>query len=68
MSQPKKDPFLPEDKQPQMECMTCGYYKKSEKDETTDWMGGSCKKSGLSHVPPRHTCSAWCKHRRNESC
>lgn len=64
MSKPAKDPFLPEDKQPVMECRFCGHYESREKDGFQDWVRGKCRHTGLSTVPPRHVCEAWCKRRK----
>lgn len=64
MSKPKRDPFLPEDKQPVTECRTCGHYRSREKEGFQDWVRGRCRHTGLSTVPPRHVCEAWCKKRK----
>lgn len=64
MSKPAKDPFLPEDKQPLMECWTCGHYRSREEDGFQDWVRGRCDHTGSSVVPPRHVCEAWCKRRK----
>lgn len=62
MSQPRRDPFLPENKQPLMVCRTCGHYHSRETEEGyADWVRGRCRHTGLSTVPPLHTCEAWVK-------
>ncbi len=67
MSKPAKDPFLPEDKQPLMECRTCGHYLSRETEEGyADWVRGRCRHTGLSTVPPRHVCEAWCKRTKKK--
>ena len=64
MSKPKQDPFLPEDKQPLMECHTCGHYESREDDGFADRVRGRCRHTGSSVVPPRHVCEAWGKRTR----
>lgn len=64
MSKPMRDPFLPDDKQPVMECRTCGHYESRENDGFQDWVRGKCRHTGLTTVPPRHVCEAWCKRKR----
>ncbi len=64
MSKPAKNPFQPEDKQPLMECWTCGHYRSREEDGFQDWVRGRCDHTGSSVVPPRHVCEAWCKKRK----
>ena len=64
MSKPKQDPFLPEDKQPVMECHNCGHFESRDKDGYQDWVRGRCIHTGLTTVPPRHACEAWEKRRK----
>lgn len=66
MSKPTKNPFLPEDKQPLMECWTCGHYRSREEDGFQDWVRGRCDHTGSSVVPPRHVCEAWCKRTKKK--
>ncbi len=45
-------------------CMDCTYFEsRHESDGYADWVRGRCHKTGLSIVPPRHVCEAWCKKR-----
>ena len=62
VSKPTKNPFLPEDKQPVMECRTCEHW--DNKTGYADWVRGKCRHTGLTIVPPRHVCEAWTKRRK----
>ena len=65
MSKPKQDPFLPVDKQPLIECMTCDNWKEKRTPEgSIDYAAGKCPAKGLSHCPARHVCSDWRKRRK----
>ena len=64
MSKPAINPLIPEDKQPVMECRFCGHYDSRNKEGYQDWVRGRCRHTGLSTVPPRHVCEAWCKRRK----
>ena len=67
MSKPRRDPVLPESKQPMMECWTCGHFKREKRpDGTEDWLRGGCRYNGESTVPARHVCAAWCKRTKKE--
>lgn len=60
-----KDPFLPENKQPLMECQTCdSWVPKKTNDGGIDYAAGKCPAKGLSHCPARHVCSDWSKRRK----
>jgi hypothetical protein len=60
MAQPKKDPYLPESKQPMMECQTCDNWKEKRNAEgAIDYAAGSCPATGLTHCPARHVCELW---------
>lgn len=59
MSQPRKDPFLPDAQQPLMECHTCASFTVHTTRDGYLTDHGSCLRNGLSNVPIRHTCAAW---------
>lgn len=41
-------------------CMDCTYFEsRHESDGYADWVRGRCHKTGLSIVPPLHTCPCW---------
>ena len=65
MTQPKRDPFLPEDKQPLMVCKTCHHFKMPvNREGYQEWVRGGCSLMGYSTIPPHHTCALWTKRRK----
>jgi hypothetical protein len=65
MTQPAKDPFLPENQQPVMVCRTCQHFdRKKRADGSEDTLNGGCKMMGYSNTPHNHTCALWAKRRK----